>query len=147
MARAPHPESRNMLRLHCATTVHTRAHMTWLLQLLLPNIFQSLLPLRHHQVLSPLRLPYKPHILRTLSKSTELVAILPRAKTCIMQLLLLSLPNNLTHILRKQLMLMLKIPTPMPSSLIKLRHVHNNSSMSEDRAELVALAIITLGAH
>jgi hypothetical protein len=64
-----------------------------------------------------------------------------------MQLLLLNLLNHLIHILRKQLRLMLKTLTHMPSSLIKPRHVHSNLSMPEDQVELAVLAIIMLGAH
>lgn len=143
MARALHRESLNMLHLPCATIVPTPVHMTSL-PLLPRNKYKNPLPPRRHQVTSLLRLLYKPQIL-PLSMSMELVANLQRARTCTMQLLLLSLLSNLIHILLKQLML--KILTHMPSSLTKLKHAHSTLSMPEDRVELVVLAIIMLGVH
>jgi hypothetical protein len=122
MALANHHMRRALLRLLHAMLVRTPVLMIPLLQTLLQNVHPSPLPLLLSQHLQSLRLHKlrTPRVLPTLM-APHGVSLLP-TEARIMLPLLLNHSHMLTHILRKQLILMRRNLKGMPTLLRKLSH-------------------------
>lgn len=117
-----HHMRRALLRQLHAMVVHTPALMILLPQTLLQNVHPNLLPLLPSQHLQRLRLHKlrMPRVLPTLMAPHG--ASLPPTEARTMLPLLLNHSHMLTHILRTQLILMLRKLKGMPTLLRKLSH-------------------------